>query len=98
MTPIQQLLSERSDLDRKIMELRASEKDEVIERVRTLMATANLSISDISDSHSVPNSIRKKVLPKYQDDKGNTWSGRGLRPRWMSDAIDAGKNQWDFAI
>lgn len=40
----------------------------------------------------------KKVQPKYKDDSGNTWSGRGLKPRWLTAAIAAGKKLEDFAI
>ncbi|MRD55499.1 H-NS histone family protein [Betaproteobacteria bacterium LSUCC0115] len=31
-----------------------------------------------------------KVPPKYQDGYGNTWTGRGKTPRWVSDAVDRG--------
>lgn len=39
-----------------------------------------------------------KLKPKYQDEAGNTWSGRGLKPRWLSAALAAGKKLEDFAI
>jgi len=29
----------------------------------------------------------KKVAPKYRDNAGNTWAGRGARPRWLVDAM-----------
>ena len=32
-----------------------------------------------------------KVAPKYRDDEGNTWAGRGLKPRWFSEALAAGR-------
>jgi DNA-binding protein H-NS len=28
--------------------------------------------------------------PRFADGKGNTWSGRGPRPRWLREAIDGG--------
>jgi DNA-binding protein H-NS len=39
-----------------------------------------------------------KVAPKYRDEAGNTWSGRGIKPRWLAAAIAAGKSQDDFKI
>jgi DNA-binding protein H-NS len=35
---------------------------------------------------------RRKAEPKapYEDANGNTWSGRGRRPNWLNDAIEAG--------
>ncbi len=38
----------------------------------------------------------KKAPVKYRDDAGNTWSGRGLKPRWLKAAIDGGKSLDDF--
>ena len=40
----------------------------------------------------------KKVPPKYRDKAGNTWAGRGVRPRWLVAAIKEGKKLEDFAI
>lgn len=40
-----------------------------------------------------------KVAAMYRDPAtGQTWSGRGLRPRWLVEAIEAGKTLEDFAI
>lgn len=33
-----------------------------------------------------------KAPIKYRDSAGNTWSGRGHRPRWMQSALDAGES------
>jgi len=43
---------------------------------------------------------RGKVAPKYRnpDNPTETWAGRGLRPRWLADAIKAGKKLEHFAI
>jgi DNA-binding protein H-NS len=40
----------------------------------------------------------KKVPPKYRDKAGNTWAGRGAKPRWLVAAIKEGKKLEDFAI
>lgn len=42
--------------------------------------------------------VYPKVKAKYKDEAGNTWSGRGSKPRWLSEAIAAGKNLEDFSI
>ncbi|WP_395699600.1 H-NS family nucleoid-associated regulatory protein [Aquabacterium sp.] len=33
---------------------------------------------------------------KYRDDAGNTWSGRGPKPRWFKAALEAGKKPEDL--
>jgi DNA-binding protein H-NS len=38
------------------------------------------------------------VAPKFRGPKGETWSGRGLMPRWLSALVAQGKTKEDFAI
>jgi len=40
----------------------------------------------------------RKVPPKYRGPGGETWAGRGARPRWMQERIKAGAKQEDFLI
>lgn len=36
--------------------------------------------------------------PKYRDDAGNEWVGRGPRPLWLREAIKGGRSLEEFAI
>jgi DNA-binding protein H-NS len=40
----------------------------------------------------------RKVPPKYRSPSGETWAGRGARPRWLVAAIKRGKKADDFLI
>jgi DNA-binding protein H-NS len=40
----------------------------------------------------------RKVPPKYRGPSGETWAGRGARPRWLVAAIKRGKKLDDFLI
>jgi DNA-binding protein H-NS len=40
----------------------------------------------------------RKVPPKYRGPAGQTWAGRGARPRWLVAAIKGGKKLDDFLI
>ena len=40
----------------------------------------------------------KKVPPKYRSPSGETWAGRGAKPRWLVAAIKGGKKLDDFLI
>jgi DNA-binding protein H-NS len=46
----------------------------------------------------MPRARRRKATPKYQGPDGETWAGRGVRPRWLTGAIQAGKKLEDFLI
>ena len=40
----------------------------------------------------------RKVPPKYRSPSGETWAGRGARPRWLVAALKKGKKVEDFLI
>ena len=40
----------------------------------------------------------RKVAPKYRGPGGETWSGRGLAPRWLSELERKGKKRDSFLI
>src|SRR5690348_7392943 len=40
----------------------------------------------------------RKVAPKYRGPSGETWAGRGARPRWLVAAIKGGKKLENFLI
>jgi DNA-binding protein H-NS len=40
----------------------------------------------------------RKVAPKYRGPGGETWAGRGARPRWLVAALKGGKTLDSFLI
>src|SRR5262249_46320644 len=40
----------------------------------------------------------RKVAPKYRSPSGETWSGRGVKPRWLVAQMKDGKRLDDFLI
>ena len=40
----------------------------------------------------------RKVAPKYRGPNGETWAGRGARPRWLRAAMKSGAKADDFLI
>jgi DNA-binding protein H-NS len=40
----------------------------------------------------------KKVPPKYRSPSGETWAGRGAKPRWLVATLKKGKKMEDFLI
>jgi DNA-binding protein H-NS len=40
----------------------------------------------------------KKVAPKYRGPGGETWTGRGLKPKWLTAALEDGMKIEDFLI
>lgn len=49
-------------------------------------------------SKSSKSSAGTTVAPKYRGPSGETWSGRGLLPRWLAALEAQGSRKEDFAI
>jgi DNA-binding protein H-NS len=97
---LSELLQQQAALDRAIEQARATDKADAIARVRQLMSAHGLTASDLAAKSSArPGVTDKKVAPKYRDPvSGATWTGRGLKPKWLQAALSAGKSVADFAI
>lgn len=104
MSTLQELLAQKAELERQIQETQRNERQAAIEKVRTLMAEFGLSVEDLSGKAASAAGRRKsgdgtrKAAVKYRDTQGNTWSGRGLQPRWLKEALAGGKTLQDFAV
>lgn len=45
-----------------------------------------------------PRKTSKPVAAKYKGPKGETWSGRGLMPKWLSALVKQGRKKEEFAV
>lgn len=95
------LIAQRDAVERKISEAQSAKRNDAIAKVRQLMSEHALTAADLvarSPSRASGGS-GKKVAPKYRDPhSGATWTGRGLKPKWLSAALVSGKSIADFAI
>ena len=56
---------------------------------------ASAKTKDTSPKKTKPSS---KVEAKYRGPGGETWSGRGLMPKWLASLIEQGRAKEEFAI
>lgn len=42
--------------------------------------------------------VAKPVEAKYRGPNGESWSGRGMMPKWMQALVTEGKSKQDFAV
>jgi DNA-binding protein H-NS len=55
--------------------------------------------SNVAKEAKVERRPYPKVLPKYRNPKGGeTWTGRGKQPRWLTAQLKSGKKLNDFLI
>jgi DNA-binding protein H-NS len=101
MPKLQDLLAKKAELEKQIEDTRRQEKADAIAQVRSLMAEHGLSTADLSlrNKASSKAGTGRKVPAKYRDPAtGNTWSGRGLQPKWLRAALSSGRKLADFAL
>ena len=96
------LLAKKAELEQQIIELQREERASAIAQVKALMAQHGLTLADLS-ARSAPAPAKAKgggkVPAKYRDPAtGQTWSGRGLHPKWLKQALAGGAQLGDFLI
>ncbi len=102
MDSVKDLLAQRAAIDKKIQFAQRAQKHDAIAQIRELMASHGLVVSDLSARKVVApkrTNAGKKVAAKYRHTKtGETWSGRGLQPKWLRAELATGKKLADFAV
>ena len=105
MSSLQELLNQRAELERQIAETQRQERAEAIATIRQLMSDHGLSAQDLTAGRSGLRSAddgegkRAKVAAKCRNDAiGESWTGRGLQPKWLKAALAEGKQLSDFLI
>lgn len=99
MPKLNDLLAQKAALEKQIAEALREERQTAINQVRALMADHGLTVADLGSRGKKAPSGSTKVAPKYRNKAtGETWSGRGLQPRWLKAALAGGKKLTDFAI
>ena len=91
-----------ADLEKRAEVARRTEIAEVVKGIREAMDVYGLTLADIGLSARKNASKfkpkRATSSTKYGDGHGNTWTGRGPRPRWLRDAIKTGKALEQFLL
>ena len=100
MATLQELMAQREALERQIDQTKKQERGDAVNKVRALMAEYGLTVADIGGKAAAKSkSGAGKVPAKYRNaSTGDSWSGRGLQPRWLKAALASGKKLSDFAI
>ena len=103
------LLDLRGEVDRALRDKIESEQGALRQRMDELSSlqgvsaprkvAANGPARPARRSGARPNPLKgRKVTPKYRGPDGQTWSGRGLPPRWLSELERKGKKRESFLI
>jgi DNA-binding protein H-NS len=113
MSNYQELLAQKAalekqtaDLEKQLSEARRAERAGVIAQIKSLLTEHGLTVADlgiksgpVGKAAGGSASAGRKVAPKYRNTAtGETWTGRGLQPKWVQAAVASGKKLEDFTI
>jgi DNA-binding protein H-NS len=102
VTTLQELLAQKEALERRIEQTKKDERGAAVNKVRALMAEYGLTLADLgakSPAKGKSGRSSGKVPAKYRNaSTGESWSGRGLQPRWLKAALASGKKLSDFSV
>ena len=87
---VEALMDLREQVDETLLKRRA----EIEQRLERIAVVGGARIVRVGGS-----ALRgRKVPPKYRGPSGETWAGRGAKPRWLVDALKRGKKLDHFLI
>ena len=101
MATLKEMIAQKEALELQIKEATTKGRTEAIEQVRALMEANGLKLSDLGGRATTKSksSGGTKVAAKYRNTStGESWSGRGLQPRWLKAALASGQKLTDFAV
>ena len=107
--PLDELMRAQEQLAAKIANLQRAERADDLAKARELvrrhgftateLRCATSGVSAAVEPQDPSESARRLVAPKYRNpETGDTWTGRGLKPKWVEAALAAGKSLDDLLI
>lgn len=95
-TEIQALID---NAEKALKDRQNSKRKEVLAQIKELAASIGVSV-EIMDGDKKSERKGTKVAARYRNpaDASQTWTGRGLAPKWMQELMAAGHDKSEFEI
>lgn len=86
--------------EKALKERQSSKRKEVIAQIKELAASIGVAVEIHDADKKAERKISGKVAARYRNpaDASQTWSGRGLAPKWMQALTASGRDKSEFEI
>ena len=113
MANLMDIQQQIAKLQQQATDLRTKEFDATVTEIKKLMAAYGITVKDLQRAPkgkakpgrkgAVSKSPKAKkdraaVAAKYKGPNGETWSGRGLMPKWLAALVASGQSKDSFLI
>ena len=98
---IRALEQQHAEVAAQLAAAKAEHRTKAIAEVKAVMAEHGLTLADVGGALSAVKAAGKKtgpVAPKYRNTAGDTWTGRGMKPKWLTAALANGMSIAEFKI
>jgi DNA-binding protein H-NS len=85
--------------EKALKDIHHNKRKEVILQIKELAASIDATV-DIHENDKKTVRKASKVAIKYRDPNNfeNTWTGRGVKPKWFSALLNAGHDRSEFEV
>jgi DNA-binding protein H-NS len=112
MSDLLDIQNQIEKLQKQAAEIKSREFDKTVREILAKMQAFGITVKDLQGggrrkdkdpakagaAAKTPKKKTAAVAAKYRGPNGETWSGRGLLPRWLAALVAQGKSKEDFAI
>lgn len=95
---LEQLTALRKDVDAAIANFEARKREEALAEIKEVAKRHGFDISDLTSARAKGAKAGSAVRFRDPSNPKLTWTGRGRKPNWLVEALDAGKSLEEFAI
>lgn len=97
---LKELLDLEGKLDKAIANARERERTEVKQKIEAIVQNAGFSVNELFGGRAPAAAKGRQVAAKYvnPENRAETWTGRGRKPRWLTAKLEKGAKLEDFAL
>jgi DNA-binding protein H-NS len=97
---LEELAELAAKAQRALEDKRRESRKAVIAKIKELADSIGVTVSITDGEKRVGARRGSKVAPKYRNPHNHeqTWSGRGVKPRWLAELVNQGRHMDEFKI
>ena len=104
LLPVEELVTIRDAAEAKRLEHVEEEKNAIVEEMREKLRKLGLTLEEalphpaFTGARKARSDIGRPLPVRYRSPSGDTWSGRGHAPKWITQLESEGHNREEFKV